>query len=79
MKDIKFNRIEGSYDLSNFKKGGKDNKLEEVIIEAEFQTTGTQEELDLLHKKVEMACPVYQMITNSGVRVTNTWKNIQTA
>ena len=58
-------------------KGGKDNKINEVFLEAEIETTGTQEDLDNLHKKVVMACPVYQMVSGSGVKINNNWKNIQ--
>ena len=32
------------------------------MIEAEIETTGTQEELDALHKKVEMACPLFKCL-----------------
>ena len=43
VKNIKFNRIENLCYLSNFINGGKDKKLEEVIIEAEFQRAETSE------------------------------------
>lgn len=69
--------MESSYDLAKYLKGGETNKLNEVTIDAEIETDGTQEQLDALHKKVENSCPVYQMIKGSGVKVTNNWKNIK--
>lgn len=73
----KFTKVESSYDLANYLKGGKENKLSEINIEAEFETSGTQAELDAIHKKVENSCPVFQMLTNSGVKINNKWTNIQ--
>lgn len=60
-------------------KGGSDNKLNEITIDAEVETSGTQEELDAIYKKVANSCPVYQMIKGSGVKITNNWKNIKKA
>ena len=33
---IKINKVESSYDLSNYVKGGPTNKLNEISIEAQF-------------------------------------------
>ena len=58
-------------------KGGKDNKITEIFVEAEVETTGTQAQLEELHKKIELSCPVYQIISGSGVKITSNWKNIE--
>ena len=79
IKSVKFTRVESGYDTFHFVEGGKDNKINEIIIEAEIQSNGTQEQLDEVEKRVENCCPVYQMITGSGVKITNNWTNIQTA
>lgn len=39
---IKFNKVQSSYDLSNYMKGGSVSKLNDVTIDAEFETSGSQ-------------------------------------
>lgn len=74
---MKFTKVESSYDLGNYLKGGSDNKLGDISIEAEFETNGSQEDLDEIHKKVENSCPVFQMLSTAGVKIKNKWTNIK--
>jgi len=74
---IKFTKVESSYDLANYMKGGNESKLNDVTIDAEIETSGTQDQLDAIYKKVSNSCPVYQMLKGSGVKITNNWKNIK--
>lgn len=74
---MKFTKVESSYDTVNYLKGGSDNRLSEISIEAEFETSGSQEDLDAVHKKVENSCPVFQMLSASGVKISNKWTNIK--
>jgi uncharacterized OsmC-like protein len=78
-KSMKFTRLESSYHTENFLKGGKNNKLDDIFVEAEVTTTGTQADLDALHEKVKNMCPIFQMMSASGITIHNTWKNIQVA
>lgn len=36
IQNIKFTKIEGAYDIANYMKGGKDNRISEINIEAEI-------------------------------------------
>jgi uncharacterized OsmC-like protein len=73
---ITFTRIESNYDLSHWAKGGgKDNKINDVFLEAEVETNITDEQLEKLKEQTELFCPVYQIISGSGVKVHSTWKN----
>ncbi len=74
---IKFTKVESSLDIANYMKGGRDSKLNDITIEAEVETNVDQQKLDELHLKVVNSCPVYQMISGSGVKIINNWKNIQ--
>ena len=77
IKSINFTRVESGYNIGHFIKGGHDNQIDDVFIEAEVTSNGTQEQLDELEKKVLNSCPVYQMLTAAGVKIHNTWTNIQ--
>jgi uncharacterized OsmC-like protein len=76
---VKFTRIESSYSAEKFLKGGPENKMDDIFIEAEVHTNGTQADLDAVHEKVTNSCPVYQTFKAAGVNIHNTWKNIQTS
>ena len=76
---VKFTRIESSYSAEKFLKGGPENKMDDIFIEAEVHTNGTQADLDAIHEKVTNSCPVYQTFKAAGVNIHNTWKNIQTS
>lgn len=62
--------------MDKFKLGGKENKIDDIVLEAEFDTNGTQAELDELQKKVHQSCPMYNIITSAGIKVNSTWKNV---
>ena len=74
IQSVKFTKIEGSYDTSNYMKGGKDNIINAINIEAEVETSGSQADIDKIHEKAQKSCPVYNMLNNAGVKVTNSWK-----
>ena len=42
INSIKFTKVESSYDLSNYMKGGNASKLNDVTIDAEIETNGSQ-------------------------------------
>ncbi len=46
INSAKFTKVESKYDIANYIKGGKDNKMSDIYIEAEIQTNGTQKQLD---------------------------------
>jgi uncharacterized OsmC-like protein len=78
--NIVFSKIESNYDLSHWAKGGgKDNKINDIVMEAELETNISAQELEKLKEQVQKFCPVYQMITGSGVKVSSTWKHKQLA
>jgi len=72
-----FKSASSGYDVGHFKEGGRNNHIEDVNIVAEFQTNGTQADLDELHKKVKNSCPVYQTFLAAGININNQWKNIE--
>lgn len=73
---IKFLRVESIYDTSRFLQGGPGNKLDEIFIEVEVKSKNSQEELDNLHKKTTNSCPVYQMLSAGGVKITQKWTRV---
>jgi len=75
VNSINFTRLESSYNLENFKKGGKGNQMEDIILEADFDTNGTQEQLDALQAKVHHHCPMYCTLTAAGIKIHSTWRN----
>lgn len=77
VNSINFKKIESSYDLEKFKKGGKGNHFDEVNMEAEFDTNGTQEQLDDLLKKIQTHCPLYCLLTDAGVKINSKWVNVK--
>lgn len=77
VRSMRFTRAESSYELERFFRGGPENRINGITIEAEVETTGTQEQLEELEKHVINCCPVYQMLKKAGVEVTNKWTNIQ--
>ena len=46
IKKIQFKNIESSYHIEKFAKGGKDNIIDEVNLDVEMETDGTQADLD---------------------------------
>lgn len=40
---INFKKLESAYNLEKFPKGGKENHIEEVTLEADIETNGTQQ------------------------------------
>ena len=73
---INFTRMETDYDLNLFLKGGETNKLTHIYIDADVETNGTQEQLNEFKLKTLHHCPVYQMISGSGVKIEDNWKNL---
>jgi uncharacterized OsmC-like protein len=49
--------------------------MDDIVLEAEFETNGTQADLDALKEKVHKSCPMYNLITSAGVNIKSTWKN----
>ena len=41
-----------------------------------METNGKDEDLEEMRKKVEQHCPVYGMLTSSGVKIRSQWTNI---
>lgn len=71
---MKWNRIESSYDLMHWlKDGGKENRINDIFLEAEIETTLTQAELEDVRKQVENFCPIYQMVVASGIKINSKW------
>lgn len=73
---INFKKMESQYNLEKFMAGGKENKIDDIVLEAEFETNGTQADLDALKEKVHKHCPVYNLITSAGVNIKSTWRNV---
>jgi uncharacterized OsmC-like protein len=72
---INFTSIESGYDLSNwFSGGGKGNQINDIHLEVEIETNISYPELEVIKQKAQDLCPVYQMITGSGVKVHSNWK-----
>ena len=46
IKNVKFSKIESGLDIEKFMKGGPEDKIEDVLVEAEVETNVTQEELN---------------------------------
>lgn len=57
-------------------KGGPQDKIENVTINAEVDTNVSQEELDKWLEKAENCCPVYQMFTLAGVKISSKWTKV---
>lgn len=72
---INFTSIESEYDLKHwFNGGGKGNQIGDIHMEVEIETNISYSELEVMKQKVQDLCPVYQMITGSGVKVHSNWK-----
>jgi uncharacterized OsmC-like protein len=56
------------------KHGGKDNKISDVYLDAEIEANLTESELEKIKEETENFCPIYQVVTGSGVKVNSTWK-----
>lgn len=50
-------------------KGGPQDKIEDVYIEAEVESNGTQKDLDMWLEKALYSCPVVQMFKLAGVKI----------
>lgn len=74
---VKFTKIESGLNIEKFMKGGPEDKIEDISIEAEIDTNVSQEELDQWVKKALHSCPVYQMLTLAGVKIDSKWKKVQ--
>ena len=59
-------------------KGGPEDVIEPVYIEAEVESTGTQKDLDEHFAKAINCCPVYQILKHAGVKVESKWTNVKT-
>lgn len=73
--EIRWTKIESNYDLSNWKKGGgPSNKISDIDLEVEVETNLTDQEFSELKEMSEKLCPIYQVITGSGVKVNSVWR-----
>jgi hypothetical protein len=59
-------------------KGGPQDKIEDVYIEAEVESNGTQKDLDMWLEKALYSCPVVQMFKLAGVKIQSKWTNVKT-
>lgn len=73
LANVKFTKIESVYDTSRFLKGGPSNKIDEIFIDLEIESSNSQEEVDRIHQKTILCCPVYQMLTAAGIKITQNW------
>lgn len=72
---ITWNKIESSYDLQHWVNGGgKDNKINDVTLDAEVEANVSETDFERLKQLTENLCPIYQTVIAGGVKVTCNWK-----
>jgi uncharacterized OsmC-like protein len=74
--NISFSKIQRNYDFDALLNlSGRTNKLSNITLEAEIETNTSDEQLQMLKEKTERICPVYRVISGSGVRINTIWRN----
>lgn len=72
---IKWTKIESNYDLNNWRTGGgPTNKISDINLEVEVEANLSEEAFNEIKEMTEKLCPIYQVITGSGVKVNANWK-----
>ena len=67
--------IESNYDLGHWMSGGgKNNKISDIYLDVEVEANVDQPEFEKIQTMTENLCPVYQVVTGSGIKVTSNWK-----
>jgi uncharacterized OsmC-like protein len=67
--------IESNYDLGHWMSGGgKNNKISDIYLDAEIEANLDLAEFEKVKTMTENLCPVYQVVTGSGIKVTSNWK-----
>lgn len=71
---MKWTKIESGYDLHHWlRDGGPENRINDIYLEADIETTLAPEKLEETRKTVENLCPIYQMVVASGIKIHSKW------
>lgn len=74
--NIAFSKIQRNYDFDALLNlSGRTNKLSDITLEAEIESNTSDEQLQKLKEKTERICPVYKVISGSGIRINTIWRN----